>query len=360
MSDTEPTEWWPELGPKWEATTARKPACVCIDVHTHLSVPDGAALAKPHFQPEMDPRTFFSPEESLRYNNELRSQPHIKAKFEEAEARLVDMDLQGVDLQLLSVPPPEYFYWLEPELAVRASRIQHERFAEVVAAHPRRFAAVANIPMAHPDVAVEVLTEAKRDFGFNGFEMNADVLGEDLDDRRFDPIWEKAVELDMTVIMHPQGFTHGQRMDDYYLINVVCMPLASTVAVSRMILGGVWQRFPDLRMVVVHGGGYLPFYFARTDHAYHVRPELRRHIDRLPSDYLRKLYFDTTVFEPKMVEYLVDQFGDDRVLMGTDYPFDMGPTDPLAFVAQARLTEQSRERILGANAARLFKIDLDR
>ena len=125
-----------------------------------------------------------------------------------------------------------------------------------------------------------------------------------------------------------------------------------------MILGGVWQRHPDLRMVVVHGGGYLPYYFARTDHAYGVRPELRRHIDRLPSEYLRKLYFDTTVFDPRMVEYLVDTFGDTHVLMGTDYPFDMGPTDPLAFLAEARLTEASRDRILGRNAARLFKLDV--
>ncbi len=350
------TEWWQELGPVWEPTTARKPNCVCIDVHTHLSVPESAAMAKPHFKPELDPRTFFSPEESIRYNTEFRAQEHIKAKFEQAEARLVDMDLQGVDMQLLAVPPPEYFYWLEPELAVRANRIQHERFAEVVAAHPTRFAAVANIPMNHPEVAVEVMAEAKRDFGFHGFEMNADIVGEDLDDRRFDVIWEKAVELDMTAIMHPQGFTHGQRMDDYYLVNVVCMPLASTVAVSRMILGGVWERFPDLRMMVVHGGGYLPFYFARTDHAYGVRPELRHHISRPPSEYLHKLYFDTTVFEPKMVEYLVDEFGDDHVLMGTDYPFDMGPTDPLAFLAQARLSEQARENVLGANAVRLFNI----
>lgn len=351
-------EWWQELGPVWEPTTATKPGCVCIDVHTHLAVPGSAAVAKPYFKPEMDPRTFFSPEESLRYNDELRAQPHIKAKFEDPEARLADMDKQGVDVQLLAVPPPQYYYWLEPDVAVKVSRLQHERFAQVVADHPNRFDAVANIPMAHPDIAVEVLTEAKRDFGFNGFEMNADILGEDLDDRRFDPIWEKAVELDMTAVLHPQGFTHGQRMDDYYLVNVVCMPLASTVAVSRMILGGVWHRFPDLKMVVVHGGGYLPFYFARTDHAYGVRPELRHHIDRLPSEYLRKLHFDTTVFEPKMVEYLVEEFGDEHVLMGTDYPFDMGPTDPLAFLAQARLSEPSRERILGGNAARLFKIDI--
>ncbi len=350
-------EWWPELGPKWEESQAPRPRGLTIDVHAHLRVAAAAELAEPHFKPEMDPRTFFSPEESLRYNRELRSQPDQVAKFHEPEARIEDMDKQGVDMQIISPIPPQYYYWLEPELAVRVCRLQHERFAEVVQQHPDRFAAVANIPMDYPEVAVEVMEEAHRDFGFTGIEINADVNGKDLDDRRYDPIWEKAVELDMTFIMHPQGFTHGQRMDDYYLVNVICMPLASTVAVSRMILGGVWERHPDLRMVVVHGGGYLPFYFARTDHAFRVRPELRKHIDRLPSEYLHKLHFDTAVFNPKMIEYMVDEFGEDNVLLGTDYPFDMGPTDPLAFLAEARLTESARDKIIGGNAARLFKID---
>lgn len=350
-------EWWPELGPKWEPTTAIKPRRLSIDVHSHLSVPASAALAKPFFEPEMDPRSLYSSEESLRYNKELRATPEVVGKFEQPEARIQDMDKQGIDIQVLSVTPNEYFYWLDEEVSVRACRQQHERFAEVVAQYPDRFTAVANLPMNHPALALEVMEEAKRDFGFNGFEISADVLGGDLDDHRYDDIWSRAEELEMTVIMHPQGFTQGERMGEYYLVNVVCMPLASTLAVSRMILGGVWERHPDLNMVVVHGGGYLPYYFARTDHAYSVRPELRKHITRQPSEYLRKLHFDTTVFAPKMVEYLVDEFGADRVLLGTDYPFDMGPTDPLAFLARARIDEPSRDLIIGGNAARLFKID---
>jgi len=353
MSD----DGWPELRPRWEPTTARRPACLCVDVHAHLSVPAGEALAKPYFRRELEPRVLHSSDESLRYNREVRHAPEQAARFEEPEARIEDMDHQGIDVQVLAVPPTEYFYWLEPEVALRACRLQHERLAEVVARHPDRFVAVANLPMDHPALAVEVMEEAARDLCFPGFQISADVNGGDLDHRRFDPVWDKAVELDMTVILHPQGFTHGQRMTDYYLVNVVCMPLASTLAVTRMILGGVWERHPHLRMVVVHGGGYLPYYFGRTDHAYAVRPELRRHIGRRPSDYLRRLHVDTTVFEPRMVEYLVDEFGADHVLLGTDYPFDMGTTDPLAFLARVRLDEPSRELIVGGNAARLFKVD---
>lgn len=134
------------------------------------------------------------------------------------------------------------------------------------------------------------------------------------------------------------------------------MPLASTVAVTKMILGGVWNRHPDLKVMVVHGGGYLPFYVARTDHAWKVRPELRHHLDVPPSEVLRRIYVDTNVFDSSMVGHLVSTLGADHVLMGTDYPFDMGTVDPVGFLADVDLDDASRDLILGGNAARLFGI----
>jgi len=349
-------EWWPELAPKVSPTSATKPSFRTVDVHTHLSVPAGNEIAKPFFRPEYEPRSLYSSTETLAYNKEYRASVRQTGQFEDPEVRLADMDRQGIDVQVLAVPPTEYFYWLDEEQSLRAMRMQHERLAEVVNKYPDRFAAVANLPMGYPDLVVEVMREAKEEFGFHGFQISADVVGQDLDHPRFDRVWEAAVELDMTAIMHPQGFTHGERFTDYYLVNVMCMPLASTLATTRMILGGVWQRHPDFRMLVVHGGGYLPFYSARTDHAFGVRPELRKHIDRPPSEYLANLYFDTNVFEPSMVEHLVRRFGPEHVLLGTDYPFDMGTTDPLAFLEKADLDESDRSLVLGGNAARLLKI----
>ena len=346
--------WYQELGPKWEATIAERPAVRTIDIHSHVSVPKAAELAQPHFRPEFDPRMQVQPEESTRYNRELRAS--IAEKFTDVDARIADMDLQGVDVQVLSIIPPQYHYWLDAETGPDNARIQNDRIAEMVASRPDRFVGVANLPMDHPEAAAEELRRTHTELGFNGFEIGADVNGGDLDDRRYDPVWETARELGMLAILHPHGWTEPRRMDDYYLINLVCMPLASTVAVSRMILGGVFERHPDLAMLVVHGGGYLPFYFARTDHGYRVRPEARRHISRPPSEYLHQLYFDTTVFRPEEVEYLVREFGSDRVLMGTDYPFDMGPTDPLGFLARADLTEDEHNAIVGDNAARLLRI----
>ena len=350
MSD----EWWPELGPKWGPTAARKSLLPVIDVHAHVEVPEAAAVAAPLFRPEHDYRTVYQSEESTRYNRELRATQ--VEKFTNPEARMADMDLQGVDLQVLAIAPPQYYYWLDEPTGAKVTAMQNDRIAEIVAQYPKRFVGVANLPMDHPQAAVAEMVRAHRDLGFNGFEINADINGGELDDRRLDPVWERAEELDLLVILHPHGFTDARRMGDYYLANVICMPLASTLAVSRMILGGVFARFPELKTLVVHGGGYLPFYSARTDHAYRVRPELRHHIDRLPSEYLHLLYFDTTVFDPRMVEFLVGEYGADHVLLGSDYPFDMGPTDPFGFVSQARLTESERDLVVGGNAARLLKI----
>lgn len=356
MSQESPAEWWPELAPVVTASRAPKPSVRTVDVHTHLSVPAAASLAAPYARPELEPRALHSSAETLAYIKDYRGSPGQVAAFETVEQRLADMDLQGVDTQVLAVPPTEYFYWLPEDEALRAGRLQHERFAEVVAAHPTRFAAVANLPMGHPALAVEVMREAREAFGFRGFQVSADVVGLELDDPRYDVVWEAAAELGMTAILHPQGFTHGQRFGDYYLVNVMCMPLASTLAVTRMILGGVWRRHPDLRMLVVHGGGYLPFYVARTDHAFHHRPELRHHIDRPPSEYLRLLHFDTNVFDPAMVRQLVDRYGAEHVLMGTDYPFDMGTVDPVGFLADVGLTDAEARLVLGGNAARLLEL----
>ena len=147
-------DWWPELAPRIEPSRAPRHRGLCVDAHTHLSVQPAAALAKPFFRPEFEPRSLYSSAETTRYNAEYRASALNTAQFEDAEQRLADMDAQGVDMQVLSVPPTEYFYWLPEAEALRANRLQHERFAEVVAQWPDRFAAVANVPMDHPALAV--------------------------------------------------------------------------------------------------------------------------------------------------------------------------------------------------------------
>jgi len=350
MSQLGPQEWVDAWGP----TSASRPTSVTADVHTHLMVPESADMTRPHLKPEDEPRTLFSSPVTKELNNDFYRL--ALDKYTDPDARLIDMDAMGIDVQLVALTPFHYFYWADSDLAPRVAAMQNQRIAEVVAHTPGRFVGVGTLPMAHPDAAV---AEAHRaaDLGFPAVEIGADVNGVDLDDPRFEPIWSVLEELGLVVILHPAGFTEARRLTDYYLVNVIGMPLSTTVAVTRLILGGVFERHPGLRMVLVHGGGYLAYYPARVDHAFRHRPELRQHIDRLPSEYLTSLYFDLTVFDPGMVEILVGRFGADHVLLGTDYPFDMGLPDPLALIAETNLTGSDRELISGGNAIRLFRLD---
>lgn len=353
MSD--PREPWQEWVERWRPSTAVRPPVPTVDVHTHTVVPEAAELTRPHFRPEADPRTFYSSETSKRLNQNFYRA--AEPKFVDPDTRVADMDAMGIDVQLVAISPLHYFYWADDVLSPRTASLQNDRIAEMVAARPDRFVGIGTLPMAHPQAAAREAHRLAEELGFPGVEIGADVNGIDLDHEMFQAVWETLAGLGLVVILHPAGFTHAQRLTDYYLVNVIGMPLSSTVAVTRMILGGVFERHPDLEMVVVHGGGYLPFYIARTDHAFRHRPELRQRIDRPPSEYLKRLHFDITVFDPGMVETLVSAYGPERVLLGTDYPFDMGLPDPLALIAQCHLTDYEKHLILGGNARRLFGLD---
>lgn len=347
---------WDGWADRWNEAPAKPAETLTVDIHTHIKVPEAAAKAMSHFKPENDPRTLYSSEETNALNQGYhKSVDHL---FADQDARLQDMDTMGVDVHAVALAPPQYFYWLDAGVAVEVARMQNDAIAEYARKTPERFRGIGTLPLAHPEAAVKEAVRLHDELGLKGIEIGTDVVGTDLDDPKFDPVWEVLADLGVVVIMHPAGFTEARRFTDYYLVNVVGLPLSSTLAVTRLILGGVFERYPALRMVVVHGGGYLPFYSARTDHAFKHRPEMRRHIDRLPSEYLHNLWFDTTVFDPALVGTLVREYGADKVLMGTDYPFDMGQGNPVDFVRAAGLSEEETALIWGGNADRLFGFGL--
>ena len=348
MSDATSPAGWVEA---WSGSEATKPPFRTVDVHSHLMVPESAELTRPHFKPELEPRTFYSSPDTKKINGELYEL--ARDKYTDPATRVADMDAMGIDVQLVSLTPFHYFYWADDRLAPRVAAMQNEAIARSVDHDPARFVGVGTLPMAHPDAAI---TEVARivDLGFPAVEIGADVNGNDLDDPGLEPVWGALDEAGLVTILHPAGFTEARRLTDYYLVNVIGMPLSTTVAVTRLILAGVFERHPDLKMVLVHGGGFLPFYWARTDHAFRHRPEMRGNIDRLPSEYLHGLFYDLTVFDPGMVETLAARFGADHLLIGTDYPFDMGETDPLQLLAETGLPEADIELIAGDNASRLF------
>ncbi len=330
-----------------------------VDLHSHVATPACQALVDGLVPPLplADPFAFWSNGETKAYNAEHFAA--IVPQLTDPARRLADMDRMGVDVQALSVAPPQYYYWADPALGRRLARQQNEHLAELVAGRPDRFVGLATVPLQDVDAALSELDHAVGGLGLRGVEICTNVNGLDLDDRRFRPFFARVAELGVVVLLHPHGFTDGRRLMDYYLTNVVGNPLESTIALTRLIHGGVLEELPSLRLCVVHGGGFLPFYASRMDHAWRHRPEGRHHIpDRPPSSYLRRIFVDCLVYDPAHLAFLVAQMGAERVVVGTDYPYDMGDDDPVGLVeATPGISDDDRARILGGNAARLLGLD---
>lgn len=335
---------------------ARPHDVVTVDIHCHVGSLDADELAQHSFSPEKDPFTFYSGPASERYNKAHFSE--IVPKLTLPAERLRDMDAMGVDIQAISVAPPQYYYWAEPELGVKLAAMQNDNLARIVAEHPDRFVGLGTVPLQDVGATLDELDRIAHGLRFPGIEICTNVNGTDFDDPRFLPFWERVRDLDLLVVVHPNGFTHGERLAAYYLINTVGMPLDSTVFLARLIFGGVMARVTDLKMCIVHGGGYLPSYPSRYDHAWRARADVREFIpDHPPSTYLRQLHFDTMLYDANELGTLVSRYGADHVLLGTDYPYDMGEDDPVSLVCAIEgLSDAERAQILGGNAARLLQL----
>jgi aminocarboxymuconate-semialdehyde decarboxylase len=318
---------------------------------------DAEELARPAFSLEKDPFLYYSGPASTAYNQVAVAE--VRPKLTGVEERLADMDRMGVDIQAISVAPPQYYYWAEPDLGQKLARMQNDNLARMVAAHPDRFVGLGTVPLQDVGATLDELDRIAHDLRFPGIEICTNVNGEDFDDHRFLPFFERCRDLDLAVVVHPNGFTHGDRLASYYMINTVGMPLDSTVFLARMIFGGVLERVPDIKMCVVHAGGYLPSYPARYDHAWRARADVREFIpDHPPSHYLERLHFDSMLYEPRELAILVDRYGPDRVLLGTDYPYDMGEDDPLELICSLEgMSDAELSLILGGNAARLLNLE---
>ncbi|HYM32986.1 MAG TPA: amidohydrolase family protein [Candidatus Cybelea sp.] len=326
-----------------------------VDIHCHVFTPEADELVRPSYNPARDAMAAFSNDATRAASR--RQAEDIRPLLASVERRLSDMDKMGIDVQAISTGPQQFYYWADPDLGRQAARLINNRIAEIVHQHPRRFVGLATVPLQAPELAVAELERAVKQLGFHGVEICTNVAGEELSHERFRPFFAKAQELDALIFMHPNGFTQGQRLSEHYFINVIGNPLDSTVAVSHLIFGGVLDAYPKLKICIAHGGGFLPAYSGRMDHAHGARSDCRLCITKKPTSYLKRLYFDTIVFTADQLEYLVAQYGSDHILLGTDYPFDMGMYDPLAFVEGAKkLKRADREAIVGRNAARLLKI----
>ena len=294
---------------------------------------------------------------SIDHNNTLML-PAAFPRLTRVEDRLADMDAMGVDIQVLSPSPSQYYYWTDPDLARDVVHIQNEYIAETCARHPDRFRGLGTIALQHPALAAEQLRDAMKRLDLKGVEISTLVNDKDLDAAELALFWAAAEELGAIIFIHPFGTTLGTRLNRHYLSNIIGQPLETTVALSHLIYGGVLDRHPGLRIVAAHGGGYLPSYCGRSNHGHDVRPEARTHARWQPVDYLRGIWFDTLVYEPQALRHLIDVVGVSQLVVGSDYPFDMGHNSPHELLAAtAGLSHAERAAILGGNAASLLGLN---
>jgi len=332
---------------------------VRIDVHAHY-VPEPCV-------PEMEVKGSDGRIQGLRiiqeggrqiaYTNNAHNIGFDPPQIYSIERRLSEMAAQWVDMQVLSVPPFLFFYGIDAAQSLELCRKINNGFAQTVNDHPKRFIALANLPMQDPQMAARELERSVRELGLRGAEICSNVNGKNLDDKSFAPFYAKLQELDVPVFIHPSNILGGQRLSGYHLQNLIGNPTDTAVAVASLIFGGVLKEFPRLKFYLAHGGGSCPFIRGRWEHGWQVRPEARANIDRPPSEYLRLLCFDSLVHSVPALNYLVETVGAARVMMGSDYPFDMGDKNPVEPIASLPHTsDDDKEMIFGGNAAALFKI----
>jgi len=279
----------------------------------------------------------------------------IKPKMDMLDVRVSDMDRMGVDVQAVAVAVYQYFYWADAELGAKVARITNEEFVESTSKYPGRFLPFGTVPLQDTDAAVQELRYLATELGMRGIEIGTHIEGEEISSARLEPFWAEVEQLGLVVVIHTHGATHPERLADHNFVNIIGHAFEATLATAHLIFDGVVERHPDLKIVVVHGGGYLPAYAGRLDHGWRAREDVREGVPQPPTSYLRKFYFDTMVFEPGQLEYLVSTYGADHVLLGTDYPYDMGDDDPLALLASAVGLDQNQvDLVAGGNAARLL------
>jgi aminocarboxymuconate-semialdehyde decarboxylase len=352
----------PDPNNRYDLTAARthgrpgreiRPRSLTVDIHSHVQVPAAADYARPHQTPDARAGVYTEDTRILGRKQGEDRMPNLT----DLALRMRDFDGMGVDAQVISPAPAQCYYAVSPEVGVKAARMVNDGVAAIAAKRRDRIpAALGSVPLqAGGAAAAEELDYAVKTLGLKGVEVLAHVGDLELSDRSFEPFWAKAEALGAVVFIHPSGFTEPRRFGRFYFSNVIGNPLDTTMALHHLIFDGVLERYPNLKIIASHGGGYLPAYSGRIDHAWGARSDAHGSLPKPPSFYLKKIYLDTIVFTPEQLEALVKLFGVEKILLGTDYPYDMGEYDPIGHIASvASFSDADRAAIAGGNAKALF------
>lgn len=324
-----------------------------IDTHTHVLTEETIALLNkelpkvPVTMEAIDADNFILTVGGTAYR------PYPRGGFD-LDQRIRDMDAAGVDVHVLSATPQTYMYGQEAAVGIAASIIQNDQMAAHIKAHPDRFMGIATLPMQAPEKAADELRRAITRLGLKGAMFGSNIMGKNLDDPGFEPLWATAEELGAFMVVHPNNVAGADRLKSYYLQNLIGNPLDTTIAAASLYFGGVLDRHPGLNFMLVHGGGFTPYQAARWEHGWRVRPEPRVNIKTEPRDIARRFFYDTILHSAPVLEFMIGHVGAERVLLGSDYPYDMEMRDCANHVKGLKISDADKKTILGGHAEKLL------
>lgn len=323
-----------------------------IDLHNHVIPPTMIAAL------ERDPDRFglkIEDKDGKRYFNAHGKLAELQQTFYDADAKVAWMDKVGMDISVLSVGPPIYFYHLSAEAGLAAAKLSNDGIAQMVAQHPGRLRGMATLPMQDPDAAIVELERVVKEHKFKAVEMGTSIEGLPLADKKFRKLLKTIEQLGCFIFAHPYQCLAEGWMDDYYLSNFVGFPLDTTLMISHLMFSGALDEMTKLRILCAHGGGFFPYQIGRFTHGQQVRKEPKVNTQTSPRELVKRFYFDALTHDAKAARYLIDQVGADHVVIGTDHPFDMGPVDPIGGIdAIPGLTKHEREQVCSLTAKALL------